>query len=134
MKHVLHTLLALAVAALVLMTVRHCLAMVCNVTENLDDQLHRGDRVLVVRRSQPLFDRGQLMVFGQQPLNIGRVEALPGDTISLRGQRYLIPQTKQHSCLCPGCQLYWVRTARGHALVHSHQAVGKAYRLFGLPW
>ena len=62
---------------------------------------------------------------------IGRIEKLPGDTITLDSLRYIIPTVCCKRCGCKDCRFYLVRTSRrGQQLVHKHQMIGKAYKLF----
>jgi signal peptidase I len=135
MNQIAKTLLALVVAALVVVGVRAYFFSVYTVTTNLTPQLVKGDRVMVNKVSRAQFHRGDLMVFDSHGKHIGLVEAVPGDTIELNdGSRFLIPQICCDRCLCPDCKLYLVYTGNSKMLVHRHQVVGSAKRLFHLPW
>ena len=127
----------------------------------LPPQLEEGDRVIVNRIDCDYFGRGDIIVFadsvviqrkGQRYKNlqdknmqdkrlqrdvvseayfIGRIEKLPGDTITLDSLRYIIPTVCCKRCGCKDCRFYLVRTSRrGQQLVHKHQMIGKAYKLF----
>jgi len=61
---------------------------------------------------------------------IGQITRMPGDTIQLDSNRYVIPVICCERCGCKDCRYYLVRTSRGERLVHKHQIVGKAYKLF----
>lgn len=134
MKQIVKTIIALAIAAALLLVVRSYLFTVYTVTTGLDSQLRQGDRVLVNKWSQDSVRRGDLLVFSTHATLIGRVVSVPGDTIRFNHSRYLIPQVCCHRCLCPDCKLYLVNTGSTRMLVHKHQVVGHATRLFHLPW
>lgn len=61
---------------------------------------------------------------------IGRIVGMPGDTIKIRKNQYVIPSVCCERCGCKDCRYYLVRTSRGKQLVHKHQILGKAYKLF----
>ena len=61
---------------------------------------------------------------------IGVIMHLPGDTIRLGKERFVIPTVCCKRCGCQDCRLFLLRTACGKTLVHKHQIVGKAYKLF----
>ncbi len=88
-----------------------------------------GKRVVVSRLGCELFDKGQQVVFCQAGKHfLGVVMAQPGDTVSLAGEKYLVPQR----CACNGtdcddCRYYLVKTHSGTTLVNHHNMVGKAY-------
>ena len=127
----------------------------------LPPQLEEGNRVIVNRVDCDNFGRGDIIVFAdsvviqnanlqrknQQNKNlqnknlrrkiameayfIGRIEKLPGDTITLDSLRYIIPTVCCKRCGCKDCRFYLVRTSGGgQLLVHKHQMIGKAYKLF----
>ncbi len=112
----------------------------------LPPQLEEGNRVIVNRIDCDNFGRGDIVVFAdsvviqrkpqqrkisQETFYIGRIERLPGDTIQLDTLRYVIPTVCCKRCGCKDCRYYLVRTSRrGQQLVHKHQMIGKAYKLF----
>ena len=61
---------------------------------------------------------------------IGVIEQMPGDTIRMGRERYVIPTICCKRCGCKDCRFYLVRTAKGKTIVHKHQIIGKAYKLF----
>lgn len=91
-----------------------------------------GDRVVVNRLDRSSFEKGDRVVFAQKDASYtGFVEALPGDTIMLKGEKYLIPTR----CICRGtdcvyCRYYLVNTSSGTTLVGQHAMTGKAYKLY----
>ena len=91
-----------------------------------------GDRVIVNRLDRSSFEKGDRVVFAQKDASYtGFVEALPGDTIMLKGEKYLIPTR----CTCRGtdcvyCRYYLVNTPSGATLVSQFAMTGKAYKLY----
>ncbi len=134
MKQVLKTVLILGAALLVVLAVRAHFLTVYTVPVDLDQQLTRGDRVMVNRLSHASPVRGDLVVFRQQGDVIGRVTALPGDTITLDSTCFRIPTRCCNRCTAPGCRLYLVTMGRTQTLVYKHQMVGRATKLFHLPY
>ena len=123
----------------------------------LPPQLKAGNRVIVNRIDCDFFNRGEVVVFrdsvfapvenqGQsqagnqaqpQPRKfvskayfIGRIEKLPGDTILVDTASYIIPMVCCKRCGCKDCRFYLLKTPTGQQLVHKHQMIGKAYKLF----
>ena len=90
-----------------------------------------GERFIVNKIGCELFDKGQRIVFQQAGHHfVGEVVAQPGDTVSIAGNSYLVPQR----CTCNGtdcdqCRYYLVKTNSGLTLVNHHRMVGKAYSL-----
>ena len=61
---------------------------------------------------------------------IGRIEKLPGDTLRIGKASYIIPMVCCKRCGCKDCRFYLLKTPAGEQLVHKHQMIGKAYKLF----
>ena len=61
---------------------------------------------------------------------IGRIEKLPGDTILVDTASFIIPVVCCRRCGCKDCRFYLLKTPTGQQLVHKHQMIGKAYKLF----
>ena len=61
---------------------------------------------------------------------IGRIEKLPGDTLRIGKASYIIPMVCCKRCGCKDCRFYLLKTPAGEQLVHKHQLIGKAYKLF----
>lgn len=61
---------------------------------------------------------------------IGRVEKQPGDTIRIDTASYIIPTVCCKRCGCKDCRFYLLKTPAGQQVVHKHQMIGKAYKLF----
>ncbi len=115
----------------------------------LPPQLKAGNRVVVNRIDCDFFNRGEVVVFtdsvfapvenqGQSQVRkfvskayfIGRIEKLPGDTILVDTVKYVIPTVCCRRCGCKDCRFYLLKTPTGQQLVHKHQMIGKAYKLF----
>ncbi len=107
----------------------------------LPPQLREGNRVIVNRMDCDYFGRGDIVVFADSTVGwrhlalencfIGRIEKLPGDTLQLDTLRYVIPTVCCKRCGCKDCRFYLVRTSgQGRQLVHKHQMIGRAYKLF----
>lgn len=61
---------------------------------------------------------------------IGRIEKQPGDTIRIDTVQYIIPTVCCKRCGCKDCRFYLLKTPTGQQVVHKHQMIGKAYKLF----
>ena len=61
---------------------------------------------------------------------IGQIEKLPGDTLRIGKASYIIPTECCKRCGCKDCRFYLLKTPAGEQLVHKHQMIGKAYKLF----
>ena len=61
---------------------------------------------------------------------IGRIEKLPGDTLRIGKASYIIPMVCCKRCGCKDCRFYLLKTPTGQQVVHKHQMIGKAYKLF----
>ena len=107
----------------------------------LPPQLKAGNRVIVNRIDCDFFDRGDVVVFTDsvtyqrrkivaEAYFIGRVEKQPGDTIRIDTVQYIIPTVCCKRCGCKDCRFYLLKTPTGQQVVHKHQMIGKAYKLF----
>lgn len=150
MKVAVKFLVALALALLLVWAVRTYAFTVFSVPAGgLPPQLKAGSRVIVNRIDCDIFRQGETVVFADsvvcRPVGgndsrkgnttsevffIGMIEKLPGDTIVVDSARYIIPTVCCKRCGCKDCRYYLVRTTYGHQLVHKHQIIGKAYKLF----
>ena len=115
----------------------------------LPPQLQAGNRVIVNRIDCDFFNRGDVVVFRDsvtyqrrnqrrnqrrkivaEAYFIGRVEKQPGDTIRIDTVQYIIPTVCCRRCGCKDCRFYLLKTPTGQQVVHKHQMIGKAYKLF----
>lgn len=136
MKIAFKFILSLVLALLLAWAIRTYAFTVFSVPAGgLPPQLKEGNRVIVNRLDCDNFRRGDQVVFAdtvawEEQLFIGRIEKMPGDTIQIHGKRYEIPSICCDRCGCKDCKYFLVRTSRGKMLVHKHQMIGKAYKLF----
>ena len=72
----------------------------------------------------------QVRKFVSEAYFIGRIEKLPGDTILIDTVKYIIPTVCCKRCGCKDCRFYLLKTPAGQQVVHKHQMIGKAYKLF----
>ena len=123
----------------------------------LPPHLEEGNRVIVNRIDCDFFNRGEIVVYADSvalPLRnqgfnqsssqgfsyrrkrviveyfIGQIEKLPGDTLRIGKASYIIPTVCCKRCGCKDCRFYLLKTPAGEQLVHKHQMIGKAYKLF----
>lgn len=158
MKIAVKFLIALGLSLLLVWAVRTFAFTVFTVpVGGLPPQLQAGNRVIVNRIDCDFFNRGDVVVFTDsvfapvkkqaqsqagsqaQPQArkfvseayfIGRVEKLPGDTILIDTVKYIIPTVCCKRCGCKDCRFYLLKTPTGQQVVHKHQMIGKAYKLF----
>ena len=160
MKIAVKFLIALGLSLLLVWAVRTYAFTVFTVPAGgLPPQLKAGTRVIVNRIDCDFFNRGDVVVFtdsvfapaknqGQKQAGtqsqaqsqarkfvseayfIGRIEKLPGDTILIDTVKYIIPTVCCKRCGCKDCRFYLLKTPTGQQVVHKHQMIGKAYKLF----
>ena len=158
MKIAVKFLIALGLSLLLVWVVRTFAFTVFTVPAGgLPPQLQAGNRVIVNRIDCDFFNRGDVVVFTDsvfapaknqaksqagsqvQPnprkfvseaYFIGRIEKLPGDTILIDTVKYIIPTVCCKRCGCKDCRFYLLKTPTGQQVVHKHQMIGKAYKLF----
>ena len=160
MKIAVKFLIALGLSLLLVWAVRTYAFTVFTVPAGgLPPQLQAGNRVIVNRIDCDFFNRGDVVVFtdsvfasvknqGQKQAEtqsqaqpqarkfvseayfIGRIEKLPGDTILIDTVKYIIPTVCCKRCGCKDCRFYLLKTPTGQQVVHKHQMIGKAYKLF----
>ena len=100
-------MLSIAVCTIVMLAIRAYAFTIFTVPdEGLKPVLRKGDRVLVNRM------------------------ALPGDTITVKGEKYLIPNHCNAHCHCGTCQYLLLGIGRKQTLVQQGDIAGKAYSLF----
>ena len=142
MKIAVKFLIALGLSLLLVWAVRTYAFTVFTVPAGgLPPQLQAGNRVIVNRIDCDFFNRGEVVVFRDsvtyqrrkivaEAYFIGRVEKQPGDTIRIDTVQYIIPTVCCKRCGCKDCRFYLLKTPAGEQLVHKHQMIGKAYKLF----
>lgn len=142
MKIAVKFLIALGLSLLLVWAVRTFAFTVFTVPAGgLPPQLKAGNRVIVNRIACDFFNRGEVVVFRDsvtyqrrkivaEAYFIGRIEKLPGDTIRIDTVQYIIPTVCCKRCGCKDCRFYLLKMPTGQQLVHKHQMIGKAYKLF----
>ncbi len=142
MKIAVKFLIALGLSLLLVWAVRTFAFTVFTVPAGgLPPQLQAGNRVIVNRIDCDFFNRGDVVVFRDsvtyqrrkivaEAYFIGRVEKQPGDTIRIDTVLYIIPTVCCKRCGCKDCRFYLLKTPTGQQVVHKHQMIGKAYKLF----
>ena len=158
MKIAVKFLIALGLSLLLVWVVRTFAFTVFTVPAGgLPPQLQAGNRVIVNRIDCDFFNRGEIVVYADSvalPLRnqslslglnqgrnprfkrviveyfIGQIEKLPGDTLRIGKASYIIPMECCKRCGCKDCRFYLLKTPAGEQLVHKHQMIGKAYKLF----
>ena len=146
MKIAVKFLIALGLSLLLVWAVRTYAFTVFTVPAGgLPPHLEEGNRVIVNRIDCYFFNRGEIVVYADSvalPLRnqrrknvfmvyfIGRIDKLPGDTLRIGKASYIIPTVCCKRCGCKDCRFYLLKTPAGEQLVHKHQMIGKAYKLF----
>ena len=146
MKIAVKFLIALGLSLLLVWAVRTYAFTVFTVpVGGLPPHLEEGNRVIVNRIDCDFFNRGEIVVYADSvalPLRnqrrknvfmvyfIGRIDKLPGDTLRIGKASYIIPTVCCKRCGCKDCRFYLLKTPAGEQLVHKHQMIGKAYKLF----
>lgn len=146
MKIAVKFLIALGLSLLLVWAVRTYAFTVFTVPAGgLPPHLEEGNRVIVNRIDCDFFNRGEIVVYADSvalPLGnqrrknvfmvyfIGRIDKLPGDTLRIGKASYIIPTVCCKRCGCKDCRFYLLKTPAGEQLVHKHQMIGKAYKLF----
>ena len=146
MKITVKFLIALGLSLLLVWAVRTYAFTVFTVPAGgLPPHLEEGNRVIVNRIDCDFFNRGEIVVYADSvalPLRnqrrknvfmvyfIGRIDKLPGDTLRIGKASYIIPTVCCKRCGCKDCRFYLLKTPAGEQLVHKHQMIGKAYKLF----
>ena len=146
MKIAVKFLIALGLSLLLVWAVRTYAFTVFTVPAGgLPPHLEEGNRVIVNRIDCDFFNRGEIVVYADSvalPLRnqrrknvfmvyfIGRIDKLPGDTLRIGKASYIIPTVCCKRCGCKDCRFYLLKTPTGQQVVHTHQMIGKAYKLF----
>ncbi len=142
MKIAVKFLIALGLSLLLVWAVRtYAFTVFTAPAGGLPPQLQAGNRVIVNRIDCDFFNRGDVVVFRDsvtyqrrkivaEAYFIGRVEKQPGDTIRIDTVQYIIPTVCCKRCGCKDCRFYLLKTPTGQQVVHKHQMIGKAYKLF----
>ena len=118
MKNALKFILALTVMLLVMLAVRAWAFTIYHVTtSDFHPEVRKGDR-MIVNRLGCTYDKGEYIVFGNEDAFIGKVKAVPGDTVNITGKDYLLPTR------------YMVSVGKQQTLIHQADIIGAAYRVW----
>ena len=134
MKQALKFFVAICVAIVILFAVRARAFIIYTVPADLDSVLRKGDRVLVNRMACDGLSRGDLVAFSRRGVHVGRIVSLPGDTVALRGAAYDAPSACRGRCPSADCRFYVVSVGAENTVGHPHDMMGRASKLFHLPW
>ena len=132
MRQFLKWMISILAAFLIVLAVRAFVFTVYKVPKT--SLLKNGDRVIVNRLARTDFKKNDVIVFGDCVKLLGRIEALPGDTIIVGKDKFVIPTVCCRKCRCKYCHEYLINIGSGKLLVPYHSINGKAYRLFNLPF
>lgn len=124
----------MALAIVIMLIVRAFMFTIYAVpTEKLAPILEKGDRVIVNRLQNVDIKRGDIIIFHDKADYIGIVEGIPGDTLKIQDECFVIPkQCFYQGCLCDGCKYFMVNIGMKRQLVNKTKIIGKARKLFHL--
>ena len=104
MADVLKFIIALAACIALMLVIRtYGFALYTIPDDSLKPMLAKGQRVLVNKLSRSQLKQGDAVVFGTGGEKMaGRIVAVPGDTVDVDGEQYLIPTRCQidYDCEC----------------------------------
>ena len=135
MRRALHLTAALAVAVAAALLLRAYVITLYVVPDaSLGKPWQQGERAVGVKVCMPQPGRGDAVVYRFNGSDhMGRIVALPGDTVSIDARRYRIPPFL--SCpLCGSghCRRYLIDTAGARVLLHEEHIVARLYRMADL--
>ena len=130
MADVLKFIIALAACIALMLVIRtYGFALYTIPDDSLKPMLAKGQRVLVNKLSRSQLKQGDAVVFGTGGEKMaGRIVAVPGDTVDVDGEQYLIPTRSQIDYDCDYCRLYLIATGRRQVLVPAGTVVGTVFR------
>ena len=130
MADVLKFIIALAACIALMLVIRtYGFALYTIPDDSLKPMLAKGQRVLVNKLSRSQLKQGDAVVFGTGGEKMaGRIVAVPGDTVDVDGEQYLIPTRCQIDYDCKYCRLYLIATGRRQVLVPAGTVVGTVFR------
>lgn len=134
MRQALRTFLALLIATFVMLFIRAFAFTIYSVPTDIDTHLRRGDRILVNRLSHTGLQKGDLVVVNDSLPWAARIQALPGDTLLVGQQAFVLPVRCCPRCRSRECMTYLVAANGRRVIIQQHDIQGKARRLFHLPW
>lgn len=132
MRNVGKFIIALTLSAVLMAVVSAFAVTVYAVPDaGLSPQVKQGERVVVNRLERACPTKGDIIVFSRRGNTyMGKVAAVPGDTVSLRGSRYVLPRLKRcPRCGATDCRHYLVTAGKAQALVRESEITGVAHPL-----
>ena len=131
MRDVLKFTVVLVAAVIVMLLVRTYAFSIYRVTSaDLEPRVMRNSRVMVNKFRRSTFQRGDLIVFRTDSTYIGVIEQLPGDTVMISNEEYVLPNNCScHDCDCLENNCYLVNQGRGMTVVRQQEIVGSAFLL-----
>ena len=131
MRDVLKFTVVLVAAVIVMLLVRTYAFSIYRVTSaDLEPRVMRNSRVMVNKFRRSTFQRGDLIVFRTDSSYIGVIEQLPGDTVMISNEEYVLPNNCScHDCDCLENNCYLVNQGRGVTVVRQQEIVGSAFLL-----
>jgi len=131
MRDVLKFTVVLVAAVIVMLLVRTYAFSIYRVTSaDLEPRVMRNSRVMVNKFRRSTFQRGDLIVFRTDSSYIGVIEQLPGDTVMISNEEFVLPNNCScHDCDCLENNCYLVNQGRGMTVVRQQEIVGSAFLL-----
>lgn len=131
MRDVLKFTVVLVAAVIVMLLVRTYAFSIYRVTSaDLEPRVMRNSRVMVNKFRRSTFQRGDLIVFRTDSSYIGVIEQLPGDTVIINNEEFVLPNNCScHDCDCLENNCYLVNQGRGMTVVRQQEIVGSAFLL-----
>lgn len=129
MKSVLKFALVLLLASAAMLAFsRHVAALYAVPCNGLAPSLQRGSRVVVVRSGAKHVAKGSVVIFRKGEAEyMGRVVAVPGDTIQVGREHYVLPLMRRcPRCGSTNCRHYLVEGSGQKLLVRQNFIIGKA--------
>lgn len=137
MRQLCKFLLVVATSAAVMLLLRLFVFGIYRTPVDINNRIGKGDCVFVNKLGSNRLTKSDVVAFRGKSGSyaLGEVMALPGDTLSVSRQRYVIPHNPcPKECDCNDCDLFLLYTGYGECLVFRCDIAGKAYRLWNLPW
>ena len=136
MRQLCRFLLVVATSAVVMLLLRLFVFGIYESPVDINGRISKGDCVFVFFLNKDHLSKNDIVAFhGKGGCALGEAIGLPGDTLSLYRQRYVIPHRPcPKECMCDDCDLFLLNTGCGECLVFRRDIAGKACTLWNLPW
>ena len=113
-----------------MLAIRAYVFTIYTVPVNVDNHIRKGDRIGVLHWLCSDIERGDAVVFGDSVRLIGIVKAVPGDSVMVDGEKYIIPLQCCNRCKSTDCHTFLLDVDTFEMLVQKHDMLGKAWRLY----